>query len=215
MDLSGYTDVYLYFQHYFFSNYTLFSAAHVDYSIDGGDNWTALASWTSTTTNPNVYNQNVTVFVAGYNAVKFRWNYLAVFDEGFWAIDDIWITGTATQAPDANFYADETRPEVGQQVSLFDFSSNSPYSWNWTITPSTFTFLNGTGPTSQNPQVSLDTGGYYTVSLAATNAIGSDTATRNDYLYAETPGLWKGTVSSEWEAFSNWDNYSVPASDVA
>jgi PKD repeat protein len=58
---------------------------------------------------------------------------------------------------------------------LEDLSSKSPTSWNWSITPSSHSFINGTSSSSQNPEVSFSAYGAYTITLIASNAYGADT----------------------------------------
>jgi PKD repeat protein len=60
-------------------------------------------------------------------------------------------------------------------VLLSDLSTKSPTSWNWAITPSTYSFINGTSSTSQNPEVSFSAYGAYTITLIASNTYGADT----------------------------------------
>ena len=62
-------------------------------------------------------------------------------------------------------------------VQFTDQSSNNPTSWTWT-------FENGTPASSdlQNPLVSFNTAGVYTVTLTASNPGGTDTQTFTDYI---------------------------------
>jgi len=85
-------------------------------------------------------------------------------------------------APLANFEADNTNPFVAETVNLTDLSSNNPTSWSWSFDPVDVTFVGGTNANSQNPQVQFNSTGYYTVSLTATNASGSDTEVKYDYI---------------------------------
>jgi PKD repeat protein len=91
LDLSAYSTVNLYFQHWF-RQYSS-STGTLSYSINGGSTWTSLQTWTSDTENPAIYNQDVTSQVAGHAQVKFKWNYIGFYDY-YWAVDDISITGT-------------------------------------------------------------------------------------------------------------------------
>ncbi|MGD2093234.1 MAG: C1 family peptidase [Candidatus Aminicenantes bacterium] len=81
------------------------------------------------------------------------------------------------QPPVADFSADPTTVEVGNSVQFTDLSTNNPTSWDWT-------FEGGTpaSSTDQNPQVTYNTIGTYTVTLIAENAVGSDTETKTDYI---------------------------------
>lgn len=89
-------------------------------------------------------------------------------------------------APTASFTASTTLPCLGQTVTFTDQSVGNPTSWQWTFTPNTVTFVGGTSATSQNPQVQFNAYGNYTVSLTATNAVGSNTSTQNNYIQVNT-----------------------------
>jgi len=58
----------------------------------------------------------------------------------------------------------------GQSVSLSDYSTNNPTSWSWTMTGGT-----PSSSSLQNPTVTYNTSGTFTVTLVATNASGSST----------------------------------------
>ncbi|MFN4298127.1 MAG: S8 family serine peptidase [Thermaurantimonas sp.] len=63
-------------------------------------------------------------------------------------------------------------------VTLFDLSMGTPTQWQWSITPNTFTLVGGSTLNSQNPVVSFNQIGTYTVKLVASNANGSDSITK-------------------------------------
>ena len=71
---------------------------------------------------------------------------------------------------------------VGQTVTFSDQSSNNPTSWAWSFSPSTVTFTGGTTSASKNPVVQFGAPGNYSVQLIATNAAGSDTEIKTDYI---------------------------------
>jgi len=109
-----------------------------------------------------------------------------------------YITVTAPQAPIANFTASATDINIGNSVTFTDTSLENPTSWSWT-------FPGGTPGTStaQNPVVQYNTVGTYDVTLVATNAQGSDTETKVNYItvsvkpYCASQG---NTYSMEWIA---------------
>jgi PKD repeat protein len=70
----------------------------------------------------------------------------------------------------------------GSTVTLTDMSANSPNAWAWTISPNTFSYVNSTSASSQNPQVQFSAPGTYTVSLTATNPFGSSSSTQTNYI---------------------------------
>ena len=85
------------------------------------------------------------------------------------------ITTASVQIPVASFTISDATPNVGQIVTLTDTSTETPITWSWAISPSTYVFEGGTSATSQNPQIAfLDESENYTVNLTATNASGSD-----------------------------------------
>jgi PKD repeat protein len=88
------------------------------------------------------------------------------------------------QPPVANFSASATTITAGQSVTFTDLSTNGPTSWAWT-------FDGGTPATStlKNPTITYNTVGVFTVSLTATNAFGSDTETKANYITVNPPRL--------------------------
>lgn len=90
-------------------------------------------------------------------------------------------------APNANFTANQTNVTPGTTVSFTDQTTGSPNSWSWSVSPGTgWTYTGGTSATSQHPQVIFNNVGTYTVSLTATNANGSDTETKTNYIVVAT-----------------------------
>lgn len=71
--------------------------------------------------------------------------------------------------PVAGFSGTPTSLCAGGTVAFTDLSTNTPTSWSWT-------FQGGTpsSSTAQNPTITYNTPGTYSVSLTATNASGSD-----------------------------------------
>ncbi len=98
-----------------------------------------------------------------------------------------------SSSPLSNFVANNTIICEASEVQFTDLSSNNPTSWSWT-------FTGGTPPTStlQNPLVTYNTAGNYSVSLIATNSSGSDNETRNGYIVVNTipaqPGIIGGNI---------------------
>ena len=85
--------------------------------------------------------------------------------------------------------ADFTGPQnvcQGTSATFTDALAFVPTSWSWTITPGTsgvdWTYSGGTTSASQNIQVQFNTAGSYTIVLTATNAQGSNSNTKTNYL---------------------------------
>ena len=108
---------------------------------------------------PGVYNVTLTVGDGSTTNTLTKTNYITVAD----------IT--------ANFTASPTTVTVGNAVAFTDNTNCNPISWSWSFpggTPST--------STSQNPTVTYNTIGTYSVTLVATNASGSDTEVKTNYI---------------------------------
>ncbi|MFC2155082.1 PKD domain-containing protein, partial [Acidobacteriota bacterium] len=105
-----------------------------------------------------------------------------------------YITVTAPQLPDVDFSVSATDIFVGDSVTFTDLSTENPTSWDWT-------FAGGTPATStvQNPTITYNTVGTYTVTLTATNVVGSDSETKIDYI----------TVSEKPYCASQGNNFSM------
>jgi PKD repeat protein len=86
----------------------------------------------------------------------------------------------------ANFTASTLQPEINTTVNFIDQSTANPVatSWIWSISPSSYTYVEGTSSTSRHPRVQFTVAGYYTVSLTASNANTSDTEVKTNYIQA-------------------------------
>ena len=96
--------------------------------------------------------------------------------------DFIEVSTSAT--PVVEFFASDSAVCTGATVNFTDYSEVCPESWNWEITPSSFEYVNGTNPSSQNPEVQFNQAGAYSVSLTVTNSNGSATLAKDDYIQA-------------------------------
>ena len=83
---------------------------------------------------------------------------------------------TVMKLPVADFTADQTVIDEGQSVNFTDLSTDAT-SWSWTFNGGT-----PSSSTAQNPTVTYNTPGTYTVELTASNAVGSDTKTKTAYI---------------------------------
>jgi PKD repeat protein len=94
--------------------------------------------------------------------------------------------------PVANFIGNPTTVTSGGTVAFTDQSSGNPTSWAWTITPgiagTAWSYTGGTNASSQNPQVIFTTVGMYTITLVATNGLGSDSEVKTNYINVTAGG---------------------------
>jgi PKD repeat protein len=114
----------------------------------------------------------------------------------------------------ADFIANQANRSYDTIISLTDLTTGEPASWNWTISPSTYYFTDGTSSSSQNPVVKFTSNGAYTVTLIVTRGTTGAVRIKTDYMFIGTPGLWTGLTSSEWGTGSNWHNFQVPAASI-
>ncbi|MFN5373755.1 MAG: GEVED domain-containing protein [Flavobacteriia bacterium] len=118
-------------------------------------------------------------------------------------------TPTAPVAPTANFSANATNVTPGTTVNFTDLSIGIPTSWAWSVSPATgWSFAAGSSATSQNPQITFNNVGQYTVSLTATNAQGSDVETKTNYIVvAQVTGPC--TASGVCDEYINTVNFNT------
>jgi PKD repeat protein len=136
----------------------------------------------STAQNPSfIYNNpgTYTVKLIATNAIgsdtKTRTNYITVNSAG---------------GPTADFSGTPTSGTAPLTVNFSDLSSGSPISWAWDFDN------NGiTDSTAQNPSFIYNNPGTYTVKLIATNAIGSDTKTKTNYITVTSGGGGTATTN--------------------
>ncbi|MQY70739.1 PKD domain-containing protein, partial [bacterium] len=146
------------------------SVSFTDLSTENPTSW----SWsfgdggTSTSQNPTHIYNNVGTYTVSLTATN-AYGSDTETKPGYITVS------SAPQPPDADFSADPTSGSAPLDVTFTDLSSGSPTSWSWS-------FGDGGSSADQNPQYTYNAEGTYTVSLTATNADGSDTETKPDYI---------------------------------
>ncbi|NQU86814.1 MAG: PKD domain-containing protein [Mariniphaga sp.] len=94
--------------------------------------------------------------------------------------------------PKAEFMAFVTTVSIGESISFYDQSTNSPTRWKWD-------FGDGNAGFIQNPNHLYNQSGLYTVTLIAENSFGSDTIIKSDYIEViEEPALSVTPVSLDF-----------------
>jgi PKD repeat protein len=106
-------------------------------------------------------------------------NELGVVQDGYmnFAAAILQVEYSTPAAPVAAFSADATSGAAPLTVVFTDTSANAPTSWAWD-----FGDGDSTNATMQNPVHTYASAGTYTVTLTATNAVGSDSETMTDYI---------------------------------
>ncbi len=140
-----------------------FSVYDVTDALKSGDNEARLQSYDAGSGGDNMYATNVILIVEKQDVIP---------------------------APEADFSADDTTPDIGQTVNFTDQSANTPTSWAWTIEGTEdvdYQYVDSTLSNSQNPHVQFLVAGTYDVSLTATNDGGDDTETKIGYISVTEP----------------------------
>ena len=92
-----------------------------------------------------------------------------------------YITVTSSEvAPVADFVGTPTSGTAPLIITFTDTSTGSPTSWNWSFGDGNFSEV-------KDPVYTYVSAGSYTVSLLATNAVGSDTKTVTNYITVNAP----------------------------
>lgn len=117
-----------------------------------------------------------------------------------------------TEAPKVNFEVSQTNIYTDEEVQFTDLTFLNPQSWEWNITPSTFTFTEGTDANSQHPVVRFEEAGKYDVTLIATNEVGTEDTTIEEYITVKSFNP-PGNISADSEGAHvnlSWDKPNMP-----
>jgi len=95
----------------------------------------------------------------------------------FLCISAVSVSAVETSDPVASFSADVVNGKTPLQVIFTDTSTGDPTAWLWD-------FGDGSTAQAQDPVHSYTVAGDYNVSLTVTNANGSDSLTRTNYIHA-------------------------------
>jgi hypothetical protein len=112
-------------------------------------------------------------------------------------------TCASATLPTVEFVADNTTPSVGQPVNLTNQSTGTADGYLWTITPNTFSYVNGTDENSENPQVIFNSTSPYSVVLHVYNNAGYSLRSRPGYI---KPHSVAGIGENENSAFTIYPN---------
>jgi PKD repeat protein len=160
-----------------------------------------------------------------YNSTQYGGNSDPCGESTYGEVEDYTVNILSAEvAPVADFSANVTEICVGETVTFTDASLNEPTSWSWTFTGGT-----PSSSTEQNPTVTWNTAGNYSVTLTATNAYGSNSMTNDSYItvnelpvvtftttgvncYGESTGSISTSVSDGTSPYTySWSNSSSSA----
>ncbi|MCC7050334.1 MAG: T9SS type A sorting domain-containing protein, partial [Bacteroidia bacterium] len=135
----------------------------VYYGVPGSGNQPAVL--TTSNSNSLTYTHTITA-----NSTYYYYLHIVQADgDNIWT-SPIWYTRKAsiTANPPVTAFSLPATACVGDNISLSDISTNNPTTWSWTaIGANTPAFV------TQHPVISYATAGVYTVSLIASNSIGT------------------------------------------
>ncbi len=88
---------------------------------------------------------------------------------------------------------------TGDAVSFSDASTGLPNSWQWSFSPNTVTFTEGTTANSKNPVVLFNAEGNYSVTLTVANSFGNNSVTETNLIQV---GSRAGYFTDNFESIS-------------
>lgn len=158
---------------------------------DGGNSSSQNPSHTYTT--PGTYTVSLTASNANGSDGETKVGYIVV---------------DAPAPPTANFNGTPLSGTAPLEVSFIDASTDEPTSWSWD-------FGDGGTSSAQDPSHTYTAAGVYSVTMTASNANGSDTLVRTEYITVTEPGGYtgQGFILSKNADFST-DDRSFSSSDT-
>lgn len=124
-------------------------------------------SWNHVTNGRNTNYSNLSKYLAGSSSITSLDGYTP-----------------ATNTPDAIFTASAQYACIGAPIQFIDYSLFNVEEWTWIFSPTHVTFLDSTTANSQNPVVSFNAAGNYTVKLVVKNSVGKDSITISSLIRA-------------------------------
>lgn len=113
------------------------------------------------------------------------------------------VSNSLNNPPVADFVANYTTVTAGGQVNYTDLSTYTPTSWNWSFPGGTPASYSGQYP----PPITYNVAGTYNAVLTVTNANGSDTETKTNYIQVNAASACN-TINLPWPWPSDYWNYS-------
>ncbi len=206
-----------------------FAADKTTVPIDCGINFTDLSTgvptswqWTFEGGTPSSSTEKHPADIVYSSAGTFQVKLVATNEAGSDSLTKVgYITVSVNLLPDVNFMANTRVVCSGDPVYLTDLTDFCPSAWNWSFSPNNMTYLLGTNSNFQNPVVMFSQNGAYSVTLAATNSIGTSTETKVDFIVNGgyqlpfTDDFETGFSTQYWTIDNpdnqiTWDTISVP-----
>ncbi len=94
---------------------------------------------------------------------------------------------------------------MDDDVKFTDNSTGLPNSWQWSFSPATVTYVEGTNQNSKNPVVKFNAEGDYSVSLTASNSFGPNTVTETNLIHVgSSSGYFSDGFESNTLSIGSW-----------
>ncbi len=197
-DVRGYSELEVEFWYYAVSMDNTREDFWVQYY--DGSTWHTVATYAKGIDFDNnvFYHEVVTISKSQYNfpanaKLRFMCDASGNADDVY--IDEIEWRGSGGGGPVPPIAAFVGSPTSGLAPLVVDFTDQStgePTSWDWD-------FGDGGTSTAQNPSHEYTSAGTYTVTLTVSNAAGSDTETKTDYITVGEPGSWVVITYDDFE----------------
>ncbi len=144
LDMTHFEEVSISFKHYFRTGFLAGGTGSLAYSLDNGNTWTTVSSWTSTTANPASY-EVVIPELSGEPTVQLRWNMSFGFIGYYWTVGDLSVTGTPVEEEEAFTVtfdiSDEWGVAIPDAIISFNGIENEPGDYVFgEMAPGTYNF---------------------------------------------------------------------------
>jgi hypothetical protein len=185
-------------------------------------NWTSSANGGLTST--NIINPNaIPTGAAGlYSYI------LSATNAGCTWTDTVDVRVITAVTPSAGFRTDTIAGVAGAKpttINVINTASNFPNTWDYTVTPNTYIYVNNTTAASRAPKLQFTRAGVYSIKQKVQNTAGTDSLTRTNYItislkycdaastytgynYISTIGLTSMNVTSGLTGLPSYNNYS-------
>jgi PKD repeat protein len=147
-------------------------------------------------------------------------------------MDTVDVRVITAVTPSAGFRTDTIAGVAGAKpttIKVLNSAANYPNTWNYTVTPNTYIFVNNTNATSKAPNMQFTRAGVYSIKQKVQNAAGVDSLTRTNYItislkycdagvsysgynYVSSVGLTSMNVGSGLTGLPSYNNYTDSSS---
>ncbi len=148
--------------------------------------------------------------LSGFNSLK---SYLDPGNSGITIIDGYY---PENNKPDPQFFPEFYEVCLSSPIQIKGVSAFNPTGYNWSFSPNTITYMEGTNSTSQQPVVAFNTEENYNISLEVTNTAGARSRTMYNIISAgNTLNLEVMPAATSDSCIISFDSITLKASGAA